>query len=174
MPCAWSEGATTTSSPVADRLVLDASVALAIARAEPGAEAIRTILADHLAADGEIEVPDHFWLELVNVMVRRYRRTAPEVVETIRELDELGIVTREIDRPLLMLVLQWMLTEQLSAYDAAYLALAEVVDGRLLTLDDRLSAVAGERAIRHAAALTAAPAFGPYLAELRRRAEATA
>lgn len=191
MPCAWSEGATTTSSPVPDRLVLDASAAIAIARAEPGAKGVRTILADHLAADGEIEVPDHFWLELVNVLVRGYHREPAEVVEAVRELDELGVRTSEIDRPLLLLVLQWMLTEDLSAYDAAYLALAEVVDGRLLTLDDRLSAAAGERAIprpgdgpsrsaetpasyRHAAALSAMPAFGPYLAELRRRAEATA
>ena len=176
---------------MADHLVLDASAAISIEQAEPGAAGIRTILADHLAADGEIAVPDHFWLEFVNVLLRRYSRTPTEVVEAIRELDELGIVTFEIDRPLLLLVLQRMLAEELSAYDAAYLALAEVVDGRLLTLDDRLSAAAGERAIprpgggpsrsaetpatyRNVATLSAAPAFGPYLAELRRRAEATA
>jgi predicted nucleic acid-binding protein len=170
---------------VADRLVLDASAAIAIARAEPGAAGIRTILAEHLAADGEIEVPDHFWLEFVNILVRRYGTTPAEVVEAIRELDELGIVTWEIDRPLLLLALQWMLSEGLSAYDAAHLALAEVVDGQLLTLDSRLAAAAGDRAIpgpwqrpRRSAevpapyAPLAGPAFGPYLAELRRRAEA--
>lgn len=175
------------SSPVADRLVLDASAVIAIDQSEPAAASIRTILAEHLAAGGEIDVPDHFWLEFVNVLVRRYSRTPTEAVEAIRELDELGIVTFEIDRPLLLLVLRSMLTGELSAYDAAYLALAEVVDGRLLTLDSRLAAAAGDRAIpgpwqrpRRSAeapapyAPLAGPAFGPYLAELRRRAEAIA
>lgn len=174
-----------------DRLVLDASAAIAIARAEPGVADIRRIVGDHLAAGGEIDAPEHFWLEVANVLVRRHGLTPVEIVEAIRDLDDLGIVTFEIDRPLLLLVLRSMVTGELSAYDAAYLDLAEVVDGRLLTLDSRLAAAAGERAIplqgdgpsrsaeapaiyRHAAALTAAPAFGPYLAELRRRAEATA
>lgn len=173
-----------------DRLVLDASAAIAIARGEPGVADIRTILAEHLAADGEIEVPDHFWLELVNVLVRRHGLAPVEVVEAVRDLDDLAIVTFEVDRPLLLLVLRSMITGELSAYDAAYLALAEIVDGRLLTLDSRLAAAAGGRAIpgpwqrprrsaeapatyRHAAPLSAAPAFGPYLAELRSRAEAT-
>jgi predicted nucleic acid-binding protein len=175
------------SSPVADRLVLDASAAIAIDQSEPAAASIRTILAEHLGAGGEIDVPDHFWLEFVNVLVRRYSRTPTEAVEAIRELDELGIVTFEIDRPLLLLVLRSMVTGELSAYDAAYLALAEVVDGRLLTLDSRLAAAAGDRAIpgpwqrpRRSAeapapyAPLAGPTFGPYLAELRRRAEAIA
>ena len=170
-----------------DRLVLDASAAIAIARAEPGVADIRRIVGDHLAAGGEIDAPQHFWLEVANVLVRRHGLTPVEIVEAIRDLDDLGIVTFEIDRPLLLLVLRSMLTGELSAYDAAYLALAEVVDGRLLTLDSRLAAAAGDRAIpgpwqrpRRSAeapapyAPLAGPAFGPYLAELRRRAEATA
>lgn len=170
-----------------DRLVLDASAAIAIARAEPGVTEIRRIVGDHLAAGGEIDAPQHFWLEVANVLVRRHGLTPVEIVEAIRDLDDLGIVTFEIDRPLLLLVLRSMVTGELSAYDAAYLALAEVVDGRLLTLDSRLAAAAGDRAIpgpwqrpRRSAeapapyAPLAGPAFGPYLAELRRRAEATA
>lgn len=170
-----------------DCLVLDASAAIALARAEPGVAEIRSILGNHLAAGGEIDAPEHFWPEVVNVLVRRHGLTPVEIVEAIRDLDDLGIVTFEIDRPLLLLVLRSMVTGELSAYDAAYLALAEVVDGRLLTLDSRLAAAAGDRAIpgpwqrpRRSAevpapyAPLAGPAFGPYLAELRRRAEATA
>jgi predicted nucleic acid-binding protein len=180
------------SDRVAEHLVLDVSAAIAIARGEPGAVGVRTILADHLGGGGGIDVPSHFWLEFVNVLVRRYGRTPAEVIEAVRELDALGIETFEIDRSLLMLALHGMLSASLSAYDAAYLALAEVVDGRLLTLDDRLSAAAGERAFPRpadgprrpaptpatyvpaaAAALSAAPIFVAYLAELRHRAEAT-
>ncbi|MGH2408237.1 MAG: type II toxin-antitoxin system VapC family toxin [Candidatus Limnocylindrales bacterium] len=173
-----------------DHLVLDASAAVAIARGEPTADRIRSIIHDHVAADGEIVVPDHFWLEVINVLVRRYHRNADGVIHAIRELDELDLVTREIDRPLLLLALQSMLSAELTGYDAAYLALAEIVDGRLLTLDDRLAGAAGERAIPHlpegparsseqaavygeAARLTDLSAFGAYLAELRRGAEAT-
>jgi predicted nucleic acid-binding protein len=185
MLCGWTATGTTPPSPMRDRLVLDASVAIAIDRAEPAAPAIRVVLADQLTAGGEIVVPDHFWLEFVNVLMRRHRRAPIEVIEAVRELDDLGIVTYEIDRPLLMLALERMHSGGLSAYDAAYLALAEVVDGRLLTLDSRLAAAAGDRAIpgpwqrpRRSAeapapyAPSALPAFGPYVAELRRRAEA--
>jgi predicted nucleic acid-binding protein len=174
-----------------DRLVFDASAAIAIDRAEPEAGRVHTLLADHLALGAEIVVPAHFWLELVNVLMRRYGRTPTEVIEAIRDLDELAIVTYEVDRPLLLLALRYMQAEGLSAYDAAYLALAEVVEGRLLTLDTRLATAAGSRAVvvradrpgrlaetratyePDPAALAAAPAFIAYLAELRQRAEAT-
>ncbi len=181
----------TTGTPVVDTLVLDASAAIAIARAEPAAVTVRSIVAPHLAAGGEIEVPDHFWLEFVNVLVRRYGHTWDEVVEALRELDEIGVRTAAIDRPLLLLALERMRSDALSAYDAAYVALAEVVDGQLLTLDARLAAAAGERAVPFpgsrptrlaetpatyqpaVAAASALPIFGTYLAELRRRVEAT-
>jgi hypothetical protein len=84
-----------------------------------------------------------------------------------------------------------MIRHGLGAYDAAYLALAEAVDGRLLTLDQRLAEAAGERAVplegagptriaerrapyRAGPGIGAVPGFGAYLAELRRRAEASA
>lgn len=41
----------------------------------------------------------------------------------------------------------WELRGNLSAYDAVYLALAEVLDASLLTLDRRLAAAAGRRAL---------------------------
>jgi predicted nucleic acid-binding protein len=174
-----------------DRLVLDASAAIAIDQAEPEAGRVRTAVAHYLAPGAEIVVPSHFWLELVNVLMRRYGRTPTEIIEAIRELDHMGIVTFEVDRPLLLLAFQRMETEGLSAYDAVYLAVAELVDGRLLTLDARLAAAAGTRAVvvrgdrpgrlaetratyePDPAALAAAPAFVAYMAELRNRAEAT-
>ena len=40
----------------------------------------------------------------------------------------------------------WALRKNLSAYDAAYVALAEVLDAPLLTLDARLAASPGHQA----------------------------
>ncbi len=166
-----------------DRLVVDASAALAILRAEPaGAECARLIAS--VLADGIILVPDPFWLEVTNVLVRRYRWDPDAVVTALHALDELGIETVPIDRPLVLLGIDLMTVHPLSGYDAAYLALAEVEDAALLTLDGDLAAAAGDRAIvpgRRRSSESRAP-YGPtaraprwsqhgrYLAELRRRA----
>jgi predicted nucleic acid-binding protein len=166
-----------------DRLVVDASAALAILRAEPsGAECARVIAS--VLPDGDILVPDPFWLEVTNVLVRRYRWGPDAVVSALHDLDELGIETVPIDRPLVLMGLDLMTAHALSSYDAAYLALAEVEDAALLTLDGDLAAAAGDRAIvpgRHRSGesraryeITARPPrwsqHGRYLAELRRRA----
>src|SRR5215210_3146446 len=90
---------------VADALVVDASAALALLRAEPDGERIRDLLRDALERGAELHVPEHFWLEVVNVLVRRYGQTSAEVVEAVRDLDDLGLQTAEIDRPLLLLSL---------------------------------------------------------------------
>lgn len=131
-------------------------------------------------------VPDHFWLEVANVLTRRYGVTAEEAVERLRDVDDFGLRSIRIDRPLLLVTLDLQARFGLSAYDAAYLALAETEDARLLTLDGRLALAAGPRAIRLAGVgegrLSEEPAaygepidwarFGPYLAELRAAAHA--
>jgi predicted nucleic acid-binding protein len=174
MPCAGIETVTT-----ADRLVLDASAALAILRGEPAAGEVVARLRAALEA-GPVRVPDLFWLEVVNVLVRRDGWDPDAVVEAIQALDELGLDTAPVDRPLLLLGLDLMAALGLTAYDAAYLALAEADDAALLTLDDRLSAAAGTRSAlrrRHRAGEAPAPyetrrpswpRFGRYLADLRR------
>lgn len=111
---------------------------------------------------------------------------AEKVVESLREIDDLGIESVRIDRPLLLTAIDLQNRFELTAYDAIYLALAETEDARLLTLDRRLAAAAGHRAIRidgmHAAGLSEGKApygsepvnwarFGPYLARLRAEAE---
>ena len=131
---------------MAERLVVDASAALAILRAEPsGAECARLIAS--VVPDGTILVPDPFWLEVANVLVRRYRWGPDAVISALHALDELGIDTVPIDRPLVLLGLDLMTAHGLSGYDAAYLALADVEDAGLLTLDGDLAAAAGDRAI---------------------------
>jgi len=125
--------------------------------------------------------PEAFWLEIANVLVRRHGLTPNEVVEALRETDDLGIDTIPMDRPLLLVTIDLQARFGLSAYGASYLALAETEDARLLTLDRQLSLAAGPRAIRIPGLgqerLSELPApygtpvdwarFGPYLARLR-------
>jgi len=171
---------------VAERLVVDASAVLSILRAEPDAADVRRAVA---APDlRELHVPDHFWLEVVNVLVRRYGHSTADVAETVRELDELGLLTASIDRPMLLLALDAMSSHDLSAYDAAYLALALTLDAELLTLDSALAVAAGERSalqkdanqgISEARAgygrepLAAWAGLGQYIATLRERSSST-
>jgi len=100
-------------------------------------------------------------------------------------MDELQVESIHLDRPLLLLTIDLQTRSGLSAYDAAYLALAQAEDARLLTLDARLADAAGDRAMRidgmpprrlaeEAAAYGGEPIdwarFGPYLARLRAEA----
>ncbi|MBI2777308.1 MAG: type II toxin-antitoxin system VapC family toxin [Chloroflexi bacterium] len=163
-------------------LVLDASVALAVIRSEPSGAAAATLISRHRSAAGRLIVPDQFWLELANVLSRRYGASPEQVVEAFQAMDDLEIETVQMDRPLLLLALDVQHRSGLSAYDAIDLALAEAEDCGLLTLDAHLGAAAGARLVaiegsdRHR--LAEAPAayggkgidwarFGPYLASLR-------
>jgi len=169
-------------------IVLDASAAVALIRREPAAPALAEVL--HASAREAVRLlaPEAFWLEIANVLVRRHGLPPSEVVEALREMDDLGIDTIRIDRPLLLVAIDLQARFGLSAYDAAYLALAETEDARLLTLDRQLALAAGPRAIRIPGLgqerLAELPApygepvdwarFGPYLARLRADARSTA
>ena len=169
------------------RIVLDASAALAILRAETDRAAIDVVIDRHRAAGGRLLVPDVFWLEVANGLVRRFISSPNQVVEALRALDDLEIESIRLDRPQLLVAIDLATRHRLSAYDAAYLTLALAEDAPLLTLDARLAIAAGERAIRLDGAqphrLAEAPTaydsesvdwsrFGSYLALLRADARA--
>jgi predicted nucleic acid-binding protein len=135
-------------------LVVDASAALSIVLGEPAGRDVADRLRRHLSDGGPIEVPDHFWLEVTNVLVRRYRYALEDVIDAIRLLDQFGMESSPIDRPVLLLALDRSIEHGLTVYDAAYLGLAEAAEAELLTLDADLATAAGSYA-------TARPARGP-------------
>ena len=165
----------------ASPIVLDASAAIALIRRESAAPVLDEVLRRSAREAVRLLAPEAFWLEIANVLVRRHGLTPNEVVEALRETDDLGIDTIPMDRPLLLVTIDIQARDRLSAYDASYLALAETEDARLLTLDRRLALAAGPRAIRTPGLgigrLSETPApygapvdwarFGPYLARLR-------
>ncbi len=119
--------------------VVDASVAVeALLRMAPSL-ATRLRLAAPLLAPALLDV------EVVHSLRRNSRLAliSPQAAEiAIKRLAELA-VARYDHRPLLARM--WELRQNLTAYDAAYVALAERVGAPLLTSDARLAAAPGLR-----------------------------
>lgn len=128
-------------------LVIDASVAISLVRKEANSAEASAILAKHRQAGTPLLAPSVMWLEVLNSLGRRYRLPPAAILEDLAELDALGLETVELDRPMLLLALDAVARHGLTAYDAAYLALAEAGDAHLLTADGLLAAAAGDRAI---------------------------
>lgn len=103
-------------------------------------------LMDRLFLSGEsLHAPHLLDVEVAQV-IRRYARmgdiAAARGTEALRDLADLP-VTRHGHTPLLDRI--WQLRMNLTAYDAAYIALAEALDGVLVTRDAALARVPGVR-----------------------------
>ena len=164
-------------------LVVDGSAVLALLRNEPGGDEVRGHLHEQILHGEPMLVPALFWLELVNVLARRYRLLPSAIVEAVYELEQMGLRSADIGRPGTLALIDAVGRSGLTAYDAAYLVLAESSDARLLTADAALAAAAGRRALlvgppggvaEERPAYRAEPSWaawkgaGAYLAELRR------
>jgi predicted nucleic acid-binding protein len=136
---------TTAMTMGADVLVVDASAAISMVRGEEAESAVRRVM--DRAGPGHLFVPEILWVEVTNVLVRRYGQPYDTVLEAVAELDGLGLRTVQSSRGGLLSSVALMVEHGLSAYDAIYLALAESLDAQLLTLDERLAAAAGNRAV---------------------------
>ena len=121
-------------------IVLDASALVELILATPTGQAIAGRIAD--PSEG-LHAPHLADIEVVQAL-RRYVRegeidvdTAETALDDLRALD----LQRHAHEPLLARV--WELRKNLTAYDAVYVALAEVLDGVVLTCDRRLSQAPG-------------------------------
>jgi len=128
-------------------VVIDASVGIGLIRGESIAPEVRAALRQARAAETRLLVPSIFWLEVVNSLAGRHRLPPGVILEAVAELDALELETVEVDRPLLLVVVDEMAQHGLTAYDAAYLALATGAGARLLTADVRLASAAGNQAV---------------------------
>lgn len=119
--------------------VVDASLIAALLFVEPE----QRVAAQRLARCRPV-APDLLPYELANVAVNKLRRGQDEatVQRSLGDLDALGIELHAIAAPL---ALELAARYALTAYDAAYLALADRLRCPLLTFDTRLA----EAARRH-------------------------
>lgn len=123
-------------------VVLDASVVLKWFRAdgERHLSPARSLRAAFEAGELIVFAPPLLRLEIVNVAGRRWCWAESALVELAAALDELGF---ELIEPELARVAYWT-ARGLTAYDAAYVAVAETNNTRLVTDDDLIVALAGE------------------------------
>lgn len=177
---------------MADRIVLDASVALALLRPDEGAPSLaaaaRVAVRAWIEAGAELVAPPGFWTAVLDGLADGRRVDAADLAEALHALDGLDIATIDLERPGLLLVADAMERHSVDAATAAPVVLAEILDAPLATLDPLTARAAGSRLVRIGAGEAAAPAphpagrpgslpdyrgLGPFLGELRRRAAAT-
>ena len=124
-------------------IVLDASAALELLLRAAG----HPQLVARALASAELLVAPHLLdLEVAHVL-RRFvaggELSTARAEQALADYDDLRIA-RYPHRSLLRRI--WQLRENCTAYDAAYLALAEAVGAPLITCDRRLASVPGHRA----------------------------
>ena len=125
-------------------IVIDASAEIAVLlNAGPGVEAIR----NRIARPGEtLHVPHLFEIEVLHALRRLslLGTLSPERVRlALGRFRDMQLV-RYPHTPLIERI--WELKANLTAYDAAYVALAEALGTPLITLDTRLALAPGIRA----------------------------
>lgn len=104
-------------------------------------------VAERLASGGSAQVPALFDLEVLQAL-RRADATAaltpPHLADALANLFDIRAI-RHPHEALLPRI--WALRQNLTAYDAAYVALAEALDAPLLTTDARLARSSGHQAM---------------------------
>lgn len=124
-------------------IVLDASAAVELllntARGAAVAERLRS-------DDGTVHAPQLLPIEVAQVL-RRLR--AAEVISSRRAghaLDDLADIGIDYCDHDVLVRRVWQLRANLTAYDAAYIALGEAIDAPVLTFDRRMAVAPGNRA----------------------------
>lgn len=124
-------------------IVVDASAALEVLLRTVGSAALEERIFDPRQT---LHAPDLLDVEVTQVL-RRYARTGEIELERCR-----AALTDLVDFPAsryphdILLPRVWELRDNLTAYDAVYIALAEALDAPLLTRDRRLASAPGHRA----------------------------
>lgn len=122
-------------------LVVDASVvAVALGDDDSDGDTARARLRGEILA-----APELIDLEVVSVLRRQSTAGRLDERRARLALDDLAALPIERARHVLLLGRCWELRDNLTVYDAAYVALAEALDARLLTADARLAKAPGIR-----------------------------
>ena len=124
-------------------IVVDASALLEVLLCTPAAQAVEGRLFD---PEETLHAPHLLDVEVAQV-IRRYAVNGE--IDGERggaALEDLAVVPLRRYPHDLLLPRAWELRNNLTAYDAVYIALAEALEAPLLTRDRRLAAAAGHRA----------------------------
>lgn len=121
-------------------IVLDASAIVELLVGTARGRAVAARIADPALG---LHVPHLADVEVAQALRRYEREGELEADEAASAIDHLGQLDleRHSHEPLLRRV--WALREDLTAYDAVYVALAEALDTKVLTCDGRLARAPG-------------------------------
>lgn len=125
-------------------IVLDASAAVELLLRLPMGEAVGARLAD---PDQAVHAPHLLSVEVAQVVRRYVQRGELRPERGAQALVDLADLDIEHHPHEPLLPAMWRLRSNLTAYDAAYVALAEALDAPLLTLDARLAGSPGHAAV---------------------------
>ncbi len=127
-----------------NEFVLDASVVLKwfAGEEEAGFSQARALRGQYEKGQLLVVVPSLMFLEVANIAGRRWSWDEPALCELADALDELGF---DVAEPALRSVAAWT-SQGLTAYDSAYVALAEERGSFLLTDDQQVLDLAPDSA----------------------------
>lgn len=124
-------------------IVLDASAALELLLNSALAERVSQRI---FGAGESLHAPHLIDVEVAQVLRRLTRRGEIDSIRAEQALEDLSDLPLERYPHLMLLHAIWALRENATAYDAAYLTLAEALGATLVTCDKALAAVPGQRA----------------------------
>jgi predicted nucleic acid-binding protein len=116
--------------------VIDTSVAIKWFVEEKGSEIALRILTDALERPEGFAVPELFFFELAHVFNRLFPSPTQEQCALLESVMDFGIARFNMTGELLRGVRRFQKLG-LSGYDAAYVALADQLDGQWITFDSR-------------------------------------
>jgi len=119
--------------------IIDTSVAIKWFVLEPGRDRALAVLAEILASPSHFAVPEIFYFELAHVFHRCLPDPSEEQLALLARVVTLGI-QRFSMTPALLSEIQLVQRLGLSGYDAAFVALAKLLQGRWITCDRRAHA----------------------------------
>ena len=124
-------------------IVLDASAAIELLLSLPKSRAVQERVEE---ADWQVAAPQLLLVEVLQVLRQRVATGVTELADAASAQELLHDLSPQYFGHDLLTARVWQLRDNLTAYDACYVALAELLDTDLVTTDTKLASAPGHDA----------------------------